>query len=298
MRSSFKFVPLPLFYRFFLLVLLLSSLQSTAQDTIVAVIDSVKNDSVNASMWKNLKYDGRNIWGGIKHAYTQPFKWQKKDFLTFGAVATGTALLFLADDETSDYFINQGKGAPRDIKQFGWYFGSPQNNYGITGGVYLFGLLTDNEKIRKTGVLLIASATASGVIQTFAKTIVGRGRPILREGPASFEPLSGKPSYNSFPSGHTVLSFTTAYAIGKQFKNPWIKSGIYAVGMVAPISRLWAGAHWLTDVALSTALSVAVVDGIDNYLNKEKKYKADPTAKKISWNFQFTGNTVGIAGSF
>jgi len=291
--------PFPgIFTSLFVLLFLVSGFQAAAQDTVVAVIDSVKIDTLKPGIWQNFKYDGRNVWGGIKHTYTQPFHWKEKDLLTAGGVVAGTALLFLADDETSEYFVNQGKNAPHAIKQFGWYFGSPQNNYGITGGVYLFGLLTNNEKIRKTGVLMIASATASGVIQTFAKTIAGRGRPIVGNGPASFKPFSGIPDYNSFPSGHTVLSFTTAYAIGKQFKNPWVKSGIYAVGMIAPVSRLWAGAHWLTDVALSTALSVAVVDGIDNFLNKEQKYNTDPTNKKISWSFQCTGSTIGIVGTF
>lgn len=39
--------------------------------------------------------------------------------------------------------------------------------------------------------------------------------------------------------------------------------------MITPVSRLWAGAHWVTDVALGIAISVAVVDSIDNYLKKE-----------------------------
>ena len=282
-----------------LFLLLLNATAYAQQDTIVAVIDTLKPEGARPSIWKNFKYDAWNMVGGVKYAYTQPFKWQKDDLITAGAVVGGTALLFLVDDETSDFFIRQEPKVPQGIKDFGWYFGSPQNNYGITGGVYVFGLLTNNEKIRKTGVLLIASASASGIIQTFAKTIAGRARPLLRKGPDRFKPFSGEPDYNSFPSGHTILSFTTAYAIGKQFKNPWVKSGIYAVGMIAPVSRLLAGAHWLTDVGLSMALSIAVVDGIDNYLKKENKYKVDdPTAKKISWNLQFGGNKIGFVGTF
>lgn len=280
-------------------MLLLNVTTYAQQDSIVAVIDTLNLESARPSIWKNFKYDVRNMVGGVKYAYVQPFKWQKDDLITAGAVVGGTALLFLADTETSDFFIRQEPKVPQVIKKFGWYFGSPQNNYGLTGSVYAFGLLTNNEKIRKTGVLLIASASASGIIQTFAKTIAGRGRPLLREGPDQFKPFSGEPDYNSFPSGHTVLSFTTAYVVGKQFKNPWVKSGIYAVGMIAPVSRLLAGAHWLTDVGLSMALSIAVVEGIDNYLKKEKKYKVDdPTTKKISWNFQFSTNRIGFVGTF
>ena len=278
-----------------------SNVQS--QDTIVAkntpIIDSTKVDFAfsefdsvpkKRTIWQNLKYDGLNILGGIKYSYVHPLDWKKKDYLTAGGVVLGTATLFLADKEANTYFTKQAKDVPQGIRDFGWYFGSPQNNYGITTGVYLFGLFTDNEKVRKTGVLMIASATSAGIIQSISKTIVGRARPDFGKGNHHFKPLANNSSYRSFPSGHTILSFTTAYSIGKQFKNPWIKSGIYAVGMVAPVSRLWEGKHWLTDVGLSMALSVAVVDGIDNYLKKEKKYTyADKD--KIKWNLHMGMST-------
>ena len=152
-------------------------------------------------------------------------------------------------------------------------------------------MLTKNEKIRKTGVLLIASATAGGIIQTISKTVVGRARPGTNEGNNSFDFLSNKASYHSFPSGHTILSFTTAYAIGKQFKSPYVKGGIYALGLISPVSRLWAGAHWLTDVSLGLVLSVVVVDTIDNYLNKKERYVTykNPNKLHIKWNL-----TVGL----
>lgn len=292
----------------FLLLFFFSKLE--AQDTIVlktpAVIDSTKVDfsfsefdSVpqKKTIWQTLKYDGLNILGGIKYSYVHPLDWKKKDYLTAGGVVLGTATLFMADKEANTYFRKQANDVPQGVRDFGWYFGSPQNNYGITSGVYLFGLFTKNEKIRKTGVLMIASATSAGIIQSISKTVVGRARPDIDKGNHHFKPFANNSSYSSFPSGHTVLSFTTAYAIGKQFKNPWVKSGIYAVGMVAPVSRLWEGKHWLTDVGLSMALSVAVVDGIDNYLKKEKKYTyADKD--KIRWNLHMGMSTIGVVGTF
>ena len=244
-----------------------------------------------------LKYDGLSAWRGFKHTYTQPLQWQKDDFLVAGAIVLGTGALFLIDEEADTWFQDQNDHIPGVVKDFGWYYGSPQNNYALNGAVYLYGLFTKNEKVRKTGVLLITAASAAGLIQTFSKTITGRARPGAGEGKASFEPFSNEGKYHSFPSGHTILSFTTAYAIGKQFKNPWVKGGIYALGMVAPVSRLWSGAHWLSDVGLSVAISVVVVDAIDNYLNKERDY-GQPDKDKISWNFQVGLGRVGLTGTF
>lgn len=247
--------------------------------------------------WELLKYDGLSAWGGVKKTYTQPLNWEKDDYLIAGTILLGTGALYLVDQESTDWFFRQEEDIPDIVKDFGWYYGSPQNNYAVNGAVYLYGLFTRNEEIRKTGVLLISSASAAGIIQTFSKTITGRARPGTGEGKGSFKPFSNEGKYHSFPSGHTILSFTTAYAIGKQFSNPYVKGGIYAVGMIAPISRLWAGAHWFSDVALSMAISVVVVDVIDNYLDEERNY-GEQQKDKISWRFNVGLGRAGITGTF
>src|SRR5690606_32130249 len=177
------------------------------------------------------------------------------------------------------------------------YLGKPLYNYSINGGVYFIGLFTKNEKWRKTGVLLISSATTVGLLQTVGKTLVGRARPIANEGKASFEPFSSEAAYHSFPSGHTILAFTTFYAIGKQFKSPWAKGGFYTLGLLSPVTRLWSGAHWLTDVALSVALSVVVVDSIDKYLDKQR-YPKEFSRDRISWSLQMGPGSIGLKGTF
>jgi len=258
--------------------------------------ETIENDSLPTT-WQLLKYDGLSAFGGIKNTYASPLKWQKDDFITAGAIAAGTAALFIFDDETSEYFTDQDDDVPELVKDFGWYFGSPQNNYGVTGAVYLVGLFTKNEKIRQTGVLMISAATASGILQSISKTVVGRARPSSGRGKSSFEPFSSKGEYHSFPSGHTILSFTTFYALSKQFSNPFVKAGLIGVGMVSPVSRLWSGAHWLTDVGLSIAISVVVVDSIDKYLKNERDYGVQ-NPNKISWKMQLGLGRVGIVGTF
>jgi hypothetical protein len=257
---------------------------------------SQEQDSL--SIWQLAKYDGASAFGGLAHAYTRPLHWDGDDWATFGFVAGGTAMLYFLDDETSEFFINQEGSSPSVLKEFGERFGSPQVTYGITGSVYLFGLFTKNERVRETGVLLISSATAVGLIQTILKTTVGRSRPQNGEGKFAFKPFSGEAGFRSFPSGHTILSFTTAYAIAKQFDNAWVKAGIYTIGMIAPISRIVNGAHWLTDVALSIAISIATVDAIDNYLNGKNRYPDDRHQKGITWNINFGIGSMGIVGRF
>lgn len=270
-----------------LALVLISGISSIAQ----------KNRDSLPTTWQLLKYDGASALGGLTTTYTQPLKWQKDDFITAGLVIGGTAALYIFDDEANEWFRSQEDDIPPFIQDFGWYYGSPQNNYAINGAVYLYGLFTKNEKIRRTGVLMISAATTAGIIQSISKTAVGRARPKEGTGKGDFKPFSGEPNYHSFPSGHTILSFTTAYALSKQFKNPFVKAGILAVGLVPPASRLWEGAHWLTDVGLSMAISVLVVDTIDNYLKKERNYDA-LKENTINWKFNLGLGRIGITGTF
>lgn len=263
-------------------------------DNVNVEIDSSKVDS-KTSIGRQLVLDGKQIVNNIFHSYTRPIYWKKDNWLDFGGVALGTVLLYSVDNDTSHFFMKQGEKAPEVLKSFGYYFGSPQNNYGITSAVYLTGLFTKNQKIRNTGVLMISSATTAGVLQTFMKTLVGRARPGAGEGKFYFKPFSGQPSYRSFPSGHTILVSTTMFALAKQFENPWVKAGIYTVGAITPVSRMWDGAHFFSDVFLSAAISYFVVDSTYRFMNKNK---LSNTKKIVTWNLSASPNMVGVIGVF
>lgn len=275
----------------FVLLFIFSTTYS--QDTL-----DVRDSKEKMTTWQMIKYDGLSVYGGVKHAYTQPFRWKGEQWATFAGVIAGNAALLALDEPAEEYFTKQGEDVPDVIKEAGFRFGKPLLNYGLTTSVYTLGLLTKNEKIRKTGVLLIASATAGGLLQTFSKTLVGRARPLTGEGNLSFRFWSNEAGYHSFPSGHAILSFTTAHAFAKQFDNLYVKGGIYALGMVTPISRLWDGAHWLTDVTLGLVMSVVIVDSIDNYLKKNERYAYGNKKNKIRWNLRFGASQIGVVGRF
>ncbi|TYA78753.1 phosphatase PAP2 family protein [Seonamhaeicola marinus] len=258
-----------------------------------------KIDQSQETTWSLLKYDINATWHSVKHSFTRPIKWKKKDFTKFGGLIVGTAVLSLADEEAYDFAIRQRDGTPKIVRDFGWYFGNPQNYFIANAGLYGYGLFTKNEKVRRTSVLIISSSVTTGLIQTFAKNGFGRARPSQELGAHYFEPFSKEPGLHSFPSGHTVLSVTMSHAIAKQFENPWVKAGIYTIGAIPPISRLVDGAHWLTDVTFGAILSIVVVDGIDKFLYKNESHNI-PYAKPkaISWNISFGPNKVGLVGTF
>lgn len=257
---------------------------------------NVEFDSINT--WKLLKYDAEKTFDGVKYSLLRPKDWKGKNYTKLGALIAGTVLLSFTDDEVNRFAQRRNDDFPEVIRDFGWYFGSPQNYLMANVGLYSIGLLTKSEKIRKTSVLIISSSVTTGLIASVSKNAFGRARPSSGLGNYYFKPFSKQARFHSFPSGHTILSITMAHAIAKQFDNFWVKSGIYTIGAIPPISRLIDNEHWITDIAFSAAVSIIVVDSIDAFLNRTKAYDYPVKEKTISWNLKFNGNIIGIVGSF
>ncbi|TDT46637.1 membrane-associated phospholipid phosphatase [Maribacter spongiicola] len=258
--------------------------------------DSVK-DSIE-TRWNMFTYDVSSMFRGVGHSYASPFHWQGNQWAQFGAVVGGTGLVYLVDDDTSRFIRNNREGVPQFIRDYGELYGSPENNYIATSGVYAVGLITKNEKLRRTGVLLISSATSAGLLQQVLKSVVGRARPLANLGKDTFDPFNSSRNFHSFPSGHALLAFTNAYAIGKQFKNPWVKAGIYTLGAIPGISRVWDGQHYLSDMVFAFAISIATVESIDKYLDRRYDEKYNNQKKMVSWNLNFGPRQMGVTVNF
>lgn len=260
------------------------------------------NFNEDKNIWQKFTYDLGNMAGGMGYAYSRPLYWKKNQFANFGYIAAGTASLYLIDDNIDNWANGWRGDVPRWLADYGNEYGSPNNNFMLTGAVYLTGLFTDNPKLRRTGVLLISSASAAGLLQQVSKRIIGRARPKANVGKDVFDPfhIDRVFNYDSFPSGHVMLGFTNAYILAKHFKNPWIKGGLYAVGSIPGFARIVDRFHWFSDVVFSTALSIFIVEAIDRYLDRkyDEKYYDQRKNKKVAWDLQFTPQSFGVVMNF
>lgn len=281
-----------------ILLLIIASYFFISQDISAQQLNSTLKIQDTSSTWRLLKHDFKYTVKGVAHSLSRPVQWKGKDFAKLGILISGTAALSLTDKPIREWSQNNRTDFPKVLRDFGWYFGSPQNYFIANTGLYAFGLLTKNEKVRKTSVLIISSSVTTGLLQSISKSAIGRARPGSGFDNYTFNPFSGIATYRSFPSGHTILSMTMAHAIAKQFENIWVKVGVYTMGSIPPISRIIDDAHWITDVAFSTALSIIVVDSIDKYLNTENAYNSIKKKKHVSWNLKFAPNQIGIVGTF
>ncbi len=260
---------------------------------------NIKQDK---NMWQNFTYDLGNMAGGMGYAYTRPLYWKKKQFVNLVYVTAGTASLYTIDDHVDEWANGWRNDVPRWVTNYGNDIGSPNNNFMLTGAVYLTGLFTKSPKLRRTGVLLISSAAASGLLQQVSKRIIGRARPKANVGKDVFDPfhIDRVFNYDSFPSGHTMLGFTNAYAIAKHFESPWIKAGLYTIGSIPGISRIIDRFHWISDVAFSTVISIFIVEAIDKFLDSkyDQKYNDQRKQKKVAWDLQVTPQSFGVKMNF
>ncbi len=263
------------------------------------LLSAQQPDSTRTGAWRTFTYDLESIFGGLGYSYTRPLHWQGEQWRDFGLLMGATGVTYLVDEPVSDFWVERKEDVPKFIRDYGWEIGSPGNNYMMTGVVYLTGLISGDEKLRRTGVLLVASASATGLLQQIGMRLIGRARPLSGQSPDTFKPFfTGNNNYHSFPSGHTVLAFTNAYAIAKQFRNPWVKAGIYTLGLVPGISRLWEGKHWLSDVLFSVGLSIFTVEAVDRYLDRRYSSKYNDRDRDVSWDLRFGPGTIGVGMRF
>lgn len=243
------------------------------------------------------KQDFNHTWKAIANFYTSPLRWQKKEWITFGAVASTYTLLTFVDEPLAPYFKEQSQKVPEGIQRFGDLFGGPINAVVLSTGLYTIGHIKHNSKLKKTGILLMSSIGAAGFLQSSIKTFVGRARPSSGYDPRFYKPFSPLAEFHSFPSGHSVVAAVFSHSIARQIENPWAKAGIYAVGAITPISRLWSGAHWFSDVALGSFIGFITVDHIDKYLNKI--YNGEVQSKQTNfWKFDAGLGQIKLSYTF
>ena len=252
--------------------------------------------SGDKTIWQTFKYDMGSVGKGTGYAFSRPTKWKGKQWIEFAGVATGTALLTLADDEIDHWSDGFRNDIPNSVLDFGGHSARPEGNYGLSSAVYFTGLFIKNEKIRRTGVLMLASTITSGFLQQVTVRVIGRARPLTGKPSNNFDFFSFKKveGHDSFFSGHTVLSFANAYAIAKQFKSPWVKAGIYTIGSIPGFTRIVISKHWFSDVALGTVMSILIVESIDKYLDSRYDQKYNNNNKKVNWDLSFAPGQIGV----
>jgi membrane-associated phospholipid phosphatase len=94
-----------------------------------------------------------------------------------------------------------------------------------------------------------------GVLVGISKTVFGRERPRDSNGKTSFKPFSGN---GSFPSSHAAQAFAVASVISSHSQGWIIPTTAYGLATLVAFDRVYANAHFPSDVFAGAALGTAV----------------------------------------
>jgi membrane-associated phospholipid phosphatase len=219
----------------------------------------------STTMGQRFTSDVGDVFDGSVHVFSRPIHWRGDDWLNFGYVITGAAALLLVDEEVRSFFLRNQSETADNILKVGEFYGEPLSVVLITGSIYLFGNIADNDWARETAVIMTAALLPGGIYQTVAKMSAGRARPYMELGHTYFDPFRMEEDFYSFVSGHMLVATSTSLVLANRINNVIAKGVLYSMGILAGVSRLYSDNHWLSDIFLGGSLAAAVTHSAMNW---------------------------------
>jgi hypothetical protein len=189
-----------------------------------------------------------------------------KDFVTVGAFAVGTVVMFPFDRRLAKHLTNPGAQANKFFKNASTgveWIASP-GPYFIGGTLYAVGRLGHWERVADLGWHGTEAVFLADVATYVIKGTAGRARPYVSSdtNPHDFKFLKGfaNGARQSFPSGHATSAFAAAAAVTAETGTWWPKSTwvigplMYGGATMVGLSRMYHNKHWASDVVLGAAI--------------------------------------------
>lgn len=212
-----------------------------------------------------------------------------KEMIALAAATSLGLIVFNNDEEIMDYVQRERNDVPQGVEDFGNFVGSRAGNASIMAGSYFLGVVLQNNKLKKVGLVSIAAGIATAIVTEGFKVSYGRMRPIAGKGAYEFF-SDGK----SFFSGHTSSVFSIATVISEVYGDeypivPWLA---YGVATVTAYSRMRSNAHWGSDVLAGAIAGVLVTKIIYHYT--EKNFTDKKGNNYLTFSPSFDVKTKGI----
>lgn len=230
-----------------------------ASQTLTAQIDSSKStDSSSNSIHSEI---GDQINYGFDDAsafFSRISQINSTDLVYTAGFMGGLTAAFFLDNEVRDVVSHNQNSTTKSITDIGEKYGNVIFSGALSFGLFTTGLLFKNQKIENTGRVLFEALLIAGSTAQIIKILSGRSRPFTNEGSANFNFFEFDNPHNSFPSGHTVVAFTTSSVLAASLKNTYASIGLYALAGLTSYQRIYSDNHWLSDTILAAALGITV----------------------------------------
>jgi membrane-associated phospholipid phosphatase len=190
--------------------------------------------------------------------FLSPLHFSTRGWATVGGTGLVVGgMVAWVDQPVREYFLAHQNPTGDALASFGNFFGT-----GLIGGVaavtlYTAGLATRETHLRLMGRHIVQSLAMSGIITTIFKSLFGRARPYLNEGPHAFNGPTFSNDRNSLPSGHVTVATAICASLAEDLHNTWASIGLYALAGSTVYARMYADKHWSSDVVLGGVIGTA-----------------------------------------
>jgi len=223
-----------------------------------------QEDSVHRDIGSIIMSDASVVLHDAGKVFCAPLHFNERQWLVTGAILAGTAALFTIDESRRSLAQNNHSRFGDDLFGFGHEYGRELYGLSASAGLYVGGIIFGAENLRETGLMLFESIAMAGAITSVLKSVIGRSRPYLEEGPTRFRGFQFTTETTSLPSGHTTVAFAVSSVLAGRIKNTFASIGLYAVATLTAVSRVYHDAHWVSDnflaAAIGTCVGLALVD--------------------------------------
>lgn len=221
--------------------------------------------------------------------YSAPLKFDNQDWIKLSAVIGISGIATLADKDIKTVSQNNQNNFSNSIFSIDKYYSVEFVGASIIG-LYGYGLIGDNNDVRKLAVKLTEATFLAGSITILTKAIVGRGRPYKQESNYYTNPLTFDNDYNSFPSGHATLAFAYSTVLANEIDNVFWKIGWYSAAGLVGYARIYHNQHWFSDVLMGAAIgyfSGEFVSDQNSSDNKKVKVSLYPFPGGLAFQLSF-----------
>jgi hypothetical protein len=189
----------------------------------------------------NLPGDQKAIWTAPLHLRLNDASWLLPMAASTGVLIAGDRRIMLREHSTlttinrSDNVANGGTIALA----------------GVPALMYAWGSLNGYPRSKETGLLTGEALVNSYAVMEVLKTVFGRERPTVTDGQGRFFQEFSNPS---FPSGHSILSWTAASVIAHEYPG-WLSQTLaYGTASAVSIARVTGRKHFPSDVVVGGGL--------------------------------------------
>jgi len=192
----------------------------------------------------------------FKNIVTAPARWDSSDWITAGIVTSIAAGLYDNDMKIQKWALDHKTTTTSNIGDEITYYGHGKFTPVIIGGMYLYGHVADDGKMRETALLSVESFVLTSVFVQTLKYSTHRHRPYTGDGPYAWDGfrIHGSNDSYSFPSGHSSSAFAVATVIASEYDNTWVPPLAYSIAAITALNRVSHNAHWSSDIFVGSAI--------------------------------------------